>query len=61
MVGRSRGRTDRLSEKMQLIDEAYQKLLKSAVEIEREIAWDSEAAGLPVGAVEAVMQAAGRR
>lgn len=46
---------------MQLIDEAYQKLLKSAVEIEREIAWDSEAAGLPVGAVEAVMQAAGRR
>ena len=47
--------------KMQLIDEAYQKLLKSAVEIEREIAWGSEEAELPIEAVEAVMQAAGRR
>ena len=47
--------------KLQLVDEAYQKLLKSAVEIEGEIAWDSEAAELPVGAVEAVMRSAGRR
>ncbi len=46
--------------KLQLIDEVYQKLLETR-EREEEIAWGSEEAELPVGAVETVMRSAGRR
>ena len=38
-----------------------QKLLDNVGSVEGEIAWGSEEAELPIEAVEAVMQAAGRR
>ena len=47
--------------KIQLVDEVYQKLLDNVGSVEGEIAWGSEEAELPIEAVEAVMQAAGRR
>lgn len=47
--------------KIQLVDEVYPKLLDNVGSVEGEIAWGSEEAELPIEAVEAVMQAAGRR